>query len=753
MMRRKGNRRRWIGWLLVGALFASALTVGVVWFCLSPYIGASMDVSLLEIGKESAPSRLYAYNAAGRAEREGELHEAEGGILLRPNEIVQVSYEDIPPDLIHAFIAIEDKRFFSHKGVDVLRTAYAVGRYLCGQGDFGASTITQQLVKNLTGNDQHTVARKCAEIFMAMDLERKVEKAEILECYLNVINLAEGCNGVGEAARRYYSKEVCDLTLAECAAIAAITNNPSRYDPLTHSENNLARRNLILHEMADQGYITESACAEAMASDLGLNPTRPEPPVITSWYADMVATDVIRDLQERLGYTYTHASMMLYRGGLRIETAMDEALQAEVERYYEDTTRFPTGDSGMPQSSFILIDPTTGDILAVAGAIGKKTACRLQNYATDTRRPAGSVIKPLSVYAPALERGLITWASIYDDAPQTVKNGAPWPKNADGLYRGRISVGTSVAHSVNTVAVEILEQLGLENSITYLQDTLGMQSLLMPTGESLHDMTVSSLALGQQSRGVTVRELTGAYTAMTDGIYRTPISYHRVLDADGRVLLENPRSDVTGKRALSRENAAVMTRMLMKVTEEGTAARYMSLPDALGIEVAGKTGTTQNNCDRWFVGYTPRLLAGVWMGYDYPAELRGIEGNPCVTVWDQLMTRCERIYAGHTPNPAFDIPDGVISLDFCPLSGKRPNPYCSDAASRSMVEQGWFVLGTEPREMCTLHEEPPITIVPEDPSDPNRIPLLPDDILPPDEPRRWYSRWFSFLNPWGHGRS
>ncbi len=784
--RKKEKNRRKFRLLCVGAsLVLPAVTVTVTAILLlSPYAGAKMDMSLLEITRNRAPSTLLAYAPENRAARQGELHPAADSTLLPSRPHVHTAYAEMPPDLIHAFVAIEDRRFYRHKGVDPIRTAKAGLGYLTGKPSCGGSTITQQLVKNLTGRAEQTPDRKLTEIFTALDLERQTDKAAILEAYLNIINLAEGCYGVGMAAETYFQKSVADLTLPECAALAAITNNPARYDPLTHPDQNRARRDLILAQMADQGYITEERRDEAIATPLTLNPApKPTPPPATSWYADMVVSDVIHDLMEKRGYTYAAASLLVYGGGLTVETAVDETLQRAVEAYYQDLSHFPAGEHGRPQSSFILIDPETGDILAVAGAVGEKSANRLQSYASDTRRPAGSCIKPLSLYAPAFERGLITWASLYRDRPISERDGKPWPANADGVYRGQVTVGESVAHSLNPVAVAILEELGLPAAFSFARDEMGLHSLIPSDGNGAHDCTVSSLALGQQSVGVTSRELTAAYTAFFDGIRKAPVSYHRVLDGEGNVLLENkPEKHPT----VSPETAAVMTRLLMKVNESGTASRYLRKTASLGIQTAGKTGTTQGGCDRRYVGYTPRLLAGVWMGYDYPKELTGLGGNLCVTIWDDLMAECERLYRGAPEKSAFELPEAVTEVEFCPLSGKLPNEFCADPLCGHPTERGWFAKGTEPGDTCTLHEEPPIRIIPEDPDDPDSIPHLPNDLLPmerlpmerlpkerfpngyasesiPPEtappsdeafdvtPR--FSRWFARFSRWGRARS
>ena len=758
--KKKGRRAAvWIVTLLLVALLAGG---GAAIGYIAPYAAAQMDLSLLAAAESERPTVLLAYDPDKRAERGGELHPLSDGELTGSRPVTRVSYSEIPPDLIRAFIAIEDKRFFRHRGVDILRTTRATLGYFVGHPTCGGSTITQQLVKNLTGRDEQTPDRKLTEIFLALDLERQVGKERVLEAYLNVVNLARGCFGVGMAAETYFGKSVGELTLSECASLAAITQNPARYDPVSHPDDHLRRRNLVLSCMAAQGYITEEEMAEAKAAPLVLAEDRKASPTeqIHSWYTDLVVSDVIRDLTDKLGCTRAAAARLVYYGGLTIETAMDEGLQEAVESYYADTSHFPATGGDTPRSSFILIDPYTGDILAVAGAVGMKTADRLQNYATDTRRPAGSCIKPLSVYAPALERGLITWGSILSDEPLSEQGGRLWPANADGLYRGRVTVGEAVARSLNPPAVEILEQVGVAEAYRFAREEMGLYSLIPPDGAQVGDCTLSSLALGQQSVGVTSRELTAAYTTLYGGVYREAVSYHRVLDREGNLLLENPAAP---RQVVEPEAAAIMTRLLMTVNRtetQGTAAPYLRRTADLGVETAGKTGTTQGGCDRRYIGMTPRLLAGVWMGYDYPSRQGGIKGNPCVGIWDELMAECEGLYEGRPLRTAFDLPDGLVEAELCPLSGCLADRWCDEAHTGRPVLRGWFLRGTEPTDTCPLHEEPPITVTPADPRDPERIPTLPNDLIPEPTPpalppaetppseggrrRRlpWISEWF-----------
>ena len=666
---------------------------------LGVWIGMNFEMTLpesvLEVQTAGIPPVLTCYRFSDRTNRVGEAEPLTDGVP-QAREGGYVPYAELPQDLVHAFVAIEDKRFNRHRGVDWLRTAAAAVSWLRGgAGGFGASTITQQTVKNLTGDSKVTLHRKLQEILYARDLERRLTKDEILELYVNVIPFANGCTGVGQAAEYYYRKKPAELTAAECAAIAAITNNPTYYNPLTHPEHTLERRNLILAQMRKQGYLSGDAYAEAAAAPLGLaERDSAAGEGVHSWYVDMVLEDVIADLTAAEGISRAAASARVLGGGLRIETAMDPDLQKIVEDYYRSEVRTPVNANGTrAQSALIVIDARTGDILAVAGAVGEKTANRIQNFATQTRRPPGSAIKPLSVYAPALEEGKITWSSVYDDVPVNFGQDGKtaWPKNATNFYRGLTDIPYAVAHSTNTVALRVLEDLGLRDSYRWAKERFHLDSLIDRRGES--DCDVAALGLGQLHYGVTLCELTAAYTVFADaGVYHAPRSYYRVLDADGKVLLSRPDS---GERVLSEANAAVMTKLLEGVVRDGTSSA-ITLRNV--TECAGKTGTTQDDGDRLFVGYTPELVCGVWCGYEYPEPVEG--RNICTGIWNTVMRRILSVRGGQTE---FDIPANVVRLPYCRDSGKLSCDSCLHDPRGSRMSAGWFVLGTEPREVCDRH--------------------------------------------------
>ena len=642
--RKKGKRFFRVLLILLAVLFLAAIPCVIYATTrIKNKMDAGRTIDNILMTTTDAESILYHYE---EIDGKRTLCVTENGILHGAGWCIPVRYEEIPEDLIFALISIEDKRFFQHHGVDIKRTLLAGVNYFFHYGDkFGASTITQQLIKNLTGDSEQTPDRKLREISAAYRLEEEADKTEILEAYLNLVNFAQGCYGIGAASMRYFGKNVGDLTLEESASIVAIANNPGYYDPITHPENNRERRNLILTEMKEQGYITEERYIAAVQSPVDTSNGRErEKSSIHSWYTDMVITDVINDLCTTYGYTPAQASVMVYNGGLRIETCMNPTIQKTVEAYFSDPSHFSqASDDEYPQCAAIVIDPQTGDILGVAGRIGEKAGDRVLNLATDALHPTGSVIKPLSAYAPALELGHLSWASVFDDSPVRTGHGRPWPQNANHCYRGPTDVPTALLNSTNTVAVRVLENcVGIDRSFAFLQEHLGMKNLIA----------------GRTENGVEVSD---------------------------------KNSVALGLGQLSRENAAIMTQLLKNVAQYGTGGH---LQIGKRVECAGKTGTTQNNCDRWFIGYTPELLAGVWTGHEYPHPMDDLAGNPCLDVWNDLIRSCYQAnVAGSVPY--FQIPDTLIRATYCKETGLLATTDCA-----GHISTGWFVPGTEPRTFC-----------------------------------------------------
>jgi penicillin-binding protein 1A len=652
---------------------------------------------------------------------------------------VWVEYSDIPQNLINATVAIEDKRFWSHSGVDWKRTLGSAVYMFTGQSVQGGSTITQQLIKNLSQNDDVTVRRKVLEIFTALEFEKSHSKEEIIEMYLNNIYLGRQCNGVYTAAKKYFDKDVSDLTLSECACLISITNNPSLYDPYNHPENNRKRASAVLKQMYLQGYITEEEEISAMA-EIGYLPdggtdsdgnqvfTYHEDQVtlnfvqkdttqeeeagttangLNSWYTDAVISAVQNDLMETYGYTREAASNVLYQGGLTIHTCYDPDAQAIVDSVYENASVLDGCESKKGQelmSAISLVDNETGAVIAL-GQTGEKTVNRGTVYATDAKRQPGSSIKPLSVYAPALEEKLITPYSAVDDTPFRIdSDGNAYPKNSSRSYSGLTDITTAVKKSLNTAAVKTLDLVGLQTSYEYLTDVFGFSSIVdymvVANGEVKSDIDYSPLALGGLTTGVTTFEMAGAYSTFPrNGVYIKPHLYTTVTDSDGNVILSN---DETGTAALSENTAYYMNQMLEAVVTDGTGTKAQ-IP---GYTVAGKTGTTNSNYDRWFCGYTSYYTAAVWIGYEYSESIQA-SGNPAVNLWQQVMSQ---MMQGKTDKSLTSTTKNVVSATYCTKSGDLATSDCSAAGCAAT---GYFIEGDAPTSYCTRHTS--VTVCKDDP--------------------------------------
>lgn len=603
--------------LLISGLIFACIFAYYVKSCLTPELGIS-----LEDYKLTESSTILYQDSSGNWQ---ELLK-----LAADEDRIWVDYEQIPKYMEQALVSIEDKRFYEHKGVDWYRTSGAlVKMFATMQNNFGGSTITQQLIKNLTGNNEVTVQRKLSEIFGALDLEKKYDKQEIITWYLNAVYFGEGCYGVQRAAQKYFDKDVWDLSLAECAAIVGITNKPTYYDPFYNQENNKERQETILREMYEQGYISYDEYIAAVNEPLNFthSPGDTYTEEIYTYYEEVVLDDVIRDLMEQNSLSYKTAEHMLKNGGYLIYSCFDPNVQYYVDTIYQNLENIPAtwNSSQQLQSAIVIMDPYTGEIKALSGGVGQKTLNFPLNRATGTYRSAGSSIKPLASYGPAIDMGYITPNTKVDDSADIYLTGTSWyPSNDGGGHFGVIDIYTALQYSVNTVAAQIIDKITPQVAYDWLTQKLGFTSLVAD------DCAYAPMALGQFTNGVTVREMAQAYCSfVNDGIFTYSRTYTQVTDSEGHVLLDNQPRTI---QAYSANTAHVMTYMLKNAVASGTGYEaYLG-----NMPVAGKTGTTSDYKDRWFVGCTPYYVAAVWTGYDTP-EYISVSGNPASQIFRKVM--------------------------------------------------------------------------------------------------------------------
>lgn len=646
-----------------------------------------------------------------------------------------VKYSDFNEYIADAFVVIEDKRFEQHKGVDWLSTIKVTIQYFTGQGMRGASTITQQVIKNVTENDDVTIQRKAQEILKALNLEKKYDKTEILEMYLNSIYLSQGCYGVGAAAYTYFGKEVKDLTLIESAALACITQYPYYYDPIINPQHNAEKRNLVLKYMYDQGKITQEEFLSAYEKELVLKVSEDDDEdtsaSVHSWYTDAAQQEAVRLLRDKFGYSARIAEKALLTGGYTIVTALDPDIQAIVEDYYENAEWEKHDNSPIqPNSSCVIIDHSNGNVVALVGSRGRKTINLGLNYATQTRRPSGSSIKPISVYGPGIEANAVTWGTVLDDVPinfgtetidpdtgeKVYSNKHGYPKNAPDRYLGLTTVHEGVRNSINTISWRSLERLGLDISFDFLTNKLHLTTLIesqtMSNGLTFTDKAYAPLAMGEFTWGVVVKEMVAAYQIFAnEGIFNDERIVLKILDNDGNVIVDNEKKSEV---VISAQTATITTKLLQDVVATGTAYKITLKKN---VDCAGKTGTSESNNDKWFIGYTPYYVCGVWFGYSMPRSLNkfnSVSSAP-VLAWDAIMTKVMQKYVdaaknGGEPLKKFVDAPGLVQVEYCIDSGKLPTDACrndlrkiTEPKKGNRIEKGWFKAGTEPTEYCDCH--------------------------------------------------
>ena len=658
---------------------------------------------------QSQTSILYAYNKDGKPVEQTRLHGEENRIWI--------DYDEMPDDLIWAFVCLEDKRFFEHSGVDWRRTVgVMIKPSLDGQG---GSTITQQLIKNLTKKNEVTYIRKFNEILRALNLENYYSKTDILEAYLNEVYLGCGCYGVRTAAERYFGKEVKDLTLVECATLAAITKAPYTQNPVYSYEKNREREQYCLECMKEQGKISKKRYNKAIKKKVKvlknntISSTGGAEQHILSWYEEYVIDQVIADLQAEYGYEYNEASRMVYYGGLNIYSAVDLGIQSKLEEIYRNREGFQYSvkdkEGRLPQSAMTIMD-YQGRIVAIAGGTGEKTANRSYNRATDKRakRQPGSSIKPLGVYAPAMDLGLISPTSPILEKSITIQ-GKPWPRNFNGDHGSGnyISVQEALVRSLNTVPVRILsEMLGVNTAFEYANDHFHLNL-------STNDKDLSPLAVGGTNTGVTTLEMAAAFATFGNGgKYYKPYSYYKVTDRNGEVLLDHTKDEPEQAIKLATSNS--MRSMLTKAVTQSNGTGYGS--QISRFQTFAKTGTTSDNCDKWYCGGTPHYVTAVWYGFDYRADLHTGTSNPAKTIFRYIFSK---IHA--------DLPQKTFT-DVIEECGGAAKDATEMIKTDPVTTRATTTESTEPSEDDT-------TTTTEKPTAPTTAPTTAQPTAPPDGPQ------------------
>ena len=684
-------------YILWGILATCVLTVLVVVTTVLVsaivYVKGDLVVNLDEYkANQNQTSFVYAYDKSGATVELARLHGEE--------DRVWVDLDDMSPYLKEAFIALEDTRFMKHHGVDWIRTfGVIIKPKNIGQG---GSTITQQLIKNITNNKEVTIVRKYREILMALNLEENYNKDVILEAYLNTLYLGSGCYGVKTASEKYFGKDVSELDAAECACLAVITKAPTKYNPLLNPEENLKRRNHCLKLMYDEGKgcLNEEEYNAATTENLiftnspdyvpsdkikDTKTANEEEKVINSFYVDYVIQAVRDDLMEKYGYSKQQATNQIYYGGLKIYTAVDLDVQATLEDVYVNRKSFPDmvskKDGSKVQSAMTIMD-YQGRIVAMVGQAGAKTQNRGLNRAANSYRQPGSTIKPLATYAPAIDMNIYNYSSMIKDYAIAV-NGSLWPHNVDkSLGSGNnVTVKYAIQKSLNTVPARIINyDVGIDNSFNFLRDNFHLSRL-----DEKEDRTLSPLATGALTNGTTTVEMAAAYATFGNGgLYYKPYAYYKVTNSSGSEIVlsnENPAS----QRAISEETSDIMCELLQTVD----TSYYGTASNVRKFQIMAKTGTTSSDKDRWFCAGTPYYVAAVWVGFDSPETLNA-SVNPGGMIFFRVF---DDIHKGLDAKQ-FPKSSGTVEKSFCSRTGKLASSNCGS------TQKGWYKITSLPA-VCT----------------------------------------------------
>ena len=626
------------------------------------------------------------------------FYDAKGRMITSLNaerEVYYVNYEDIPKEVIDSVITIEDKRYFSHEGVDLLANVRAAVALLKNNGHItqGGSTITQQLAKNVFLSNEKTIERKVKEIFIASELEKKYSKRQILEFYLNNIYFANGYYGIQAAANGYLGKSVSELTLSEAAFLCGIPNSPNRYNPFTNIENTYERRDRILNQMYEDQLIDEQELSKALEKKIKVKKQKKNTKTAIEGYLYHSAIEALMreegfefktafhngdeksEYEETYSELYSKYQSKLFTGGYRIYTTINMDLQNELQEAVDSNLQKYTSISKDGtyelQGSAVCIDNETGRVVALVGGRTHEESIGGINRAYQSYRQPGSSIKPIAVYAPYFEEGHNPDEIVID---QKEKDG---PRNSNGVYSGEITIRTAVEQSKNTIAWKLFEELTPAKGLAYLHQ--------MNFKKLCDQDEVLAASLGGLTYGTNTLEMAASYaTIENDGVYRIPTCIERITSAKGEKITETVTES---KQIYSINTARIMTDVLTGVFTRGTA-KSLKLDSMM---CAGKTGTTSDKKDGWFCGYTPYYTTAVWVGYDTPKELT-VGGEISKQIWKKVMTD---IHKG-VEDVGFVQPDGVSKISVCKKSGLKTSVNCTSVITE------YFKTETIPTRYCSV---------------------------------------------------
>lgn len=687
--KKKGKKKKhrilkaFLLFILVIILIVAGLAVGVV----SSILNGAGELPLSDFEIHNFTTIIYDKNGNEFAS----LYSSENRLYS--------SITEMSPYLPKAFIAIEDERFETHFGIDLKRTGAATIIFLTtGNSDFGGSTITQQLIKKATQDDDRSWQRKVREIVRAIQLEQNMSKNQIIELYMNMIYLGEGAYGVETAAYTYFNKSASELSIAECALIAGLAQSPEGRNPYHNPESAKKRQELVLGKMLELGYISNEQYKEALSQELVYEKGTIEAAASNSYFVDAIIEDLSKKLQKEKGVTSAMAMKMIYSDGLKIYSTVDPEIQKSMEEVYlnQDYFKLRTGvyDPEV-QSAMVIIDYRNGNVVGLVGGAGEKTTLRGLNRATQSYRAPGSTIKPLATYAPGIDTGLFTAATTFDDVPFTYKFGTTtWtPKNSYSAYRGLTPVRKAVEISSNIIASKAFIEVGVTTSMTYLRN-FGITSLTNA------DAAPGALALGGLTKGICPLEHAAAYGTIANcGIYLTPKFYTKVIDRNEEVVINNV-SEL--REVISPDTAYIVTSMMRDViTGSEATGSSAALPN--GMPAAGKTGTTNSSKDRWFAGFTPYYVGSTWVGYDQQKNVN-MSGNPAAKIWKAVMTKVHAgLSSSNEDSSSFIRPSSVVTLEVCTDSGLLATDLCRSDRRGNRTKTEIFSKSHMPTQTCDVH--------------------------------------------------